>query len=355
MSERHGALNTTELEALGVDAERVLDMSSNCLPGRAHARVRRAAERAAIETYPSPDAAPLRARLAACHGVPAAQVVAGAGAAQLIFAAVQAVTREGDTVLAVQPSFGEYLDAAQALRRRPLEVSVPLGAEPDLTEVFANVERERPALVFVCQPNNPTGRLWPRAQLARLAAVCAETGGRLVVDHAYATFADPTSRFDEVPAAINLYSLTKDYALAGLRLGYAVAQLDDAQAVHRVLPPWSVSAPAMAAGIAALDPEVVVATDAAIRAVRQSAEQLWTALRARRAEVVPSDCHFALVRCPGASAYRLRMLQQCRVQVRSAASFGLPGHIRVCSKGAGADALFLQAWDALGANASADL
>ncbi|MEM6985935.1 MAG: aminotransferase class I/II-fold pyridoxal phosphate-dependent enzyme [Pseudomonadota bacterium] len=355
MSELHGALNATELSVLGIDPRHVLDFSSNCLPGHAHAQVRQAARNAAVETYPSPDAAPLRAQLAHCHGVAATQIVAGGGAAQLIYAAVQAYSREGDAVLSVQPSFGEYLDAAKALRRRAIAVPVSVDADPDLAELFEAVERERPALVCVCQPNNPTGRLWPDAQVRRLAAVCRERGARLLLDHAYRSFVDPISRFDGVKGAINLYSLTKDYALAGLRLGYVVTNDDDARSLQRVLPPWSVSAPATAAGCAALEPDVVVSTDAAIYAIRTSAAALWSALRERGARVLSSDCHFALIEQPKASAFRLRMLQQTHIQVRSAASFGLPDHIRVCSKGAAADARLLQAWDAVSVSLSTEL
>lgn len=355
MSERHGALNSTELDRLGIDASQVLDFSSNCLPGCAHARVAQAVQAAAIEPYPSPDAAPLRISIAERHGVPAAQVVAGGGAAQLLFAVVQALSREGDAVLATEPSFGEYLDAARALRRHALAARSSIVEQPDLGAVFSVLERDRPALVFVCQPNNPTGWLWPEAQVARLATRCRELGARLVVDHAYRSFVDPASRFDTVPDAVNLYSLTKDFVLAGLRVGYLVASEPDALAIQRVLPPWSVSAPALAAGCTALEPDVIDATNAAIAAIRTSSNALWAAFRARGIEVLPSDCHFALIAQAGATGFRLRMLQQQKVQVRSAASFGLPDHVRVCSKGAAADRRLLQAWDKVSASVSAEL
>ncbi len=355
MSELHGALNPAELERLGLDAAQVLDFSSNCLPGLAHPRVREAVRTAAIEPYPSPDAAPLRLRLSACHRVSLDAVVAGAGAAQLIFASVQAYSREGDRVLVVSPSFGEYADAAVALRRRVERVHVAPDDTPDLGAVFRAVQQFKPALVFVCQPNNPTGRLWPEAQLVRLMQVCLDNESLLVVDHAYRTFVDPSQRFRSIEGAINLYSLTKDFALAGVRLGYAVLPVYRAAALNAVLPPWSVSQPAIAAGLAALEPEVIDATDRAIVAVRESAASLWEALRARGVVVLPTDTHFALLERPGASAFRQRLLERASVQIRSAASFGLPDHVRVASKGVAADAKLLQAWDRFGAESESEL
>lgn len=345
MSETHGAINDAELAALGLSPHSVLDVSSNCLPGAAHPSIQRAVQDASLERYPSLDAAPLRARIAERHVVSERTTVVGAGAAQLIFSIVQACSREGDAVVSVAPSFGEYADAARALRRRPSTISVDVNAEPNLADVFAAVQREQPALVFVCQPNNPTGRLWQAGQIERLAECCAAGGGRLVVDHAYRSFVDPAARFDAVPGAINLYSLTKDFKLAGLRLGYLVADADVARSVQQVLPPWSVSSPALAAGCAALEDDVIRATDAEILAVQTSARALWQAMRESGLTVLQSDCHFALIKQPEASVWRHRMLCETQVQVRSAASFGLPDHVRVCSKGPAADARLLQAWN----------
>ncbi len=344
MSELHGAINVDELIELGLDPAKVVDFSSNCLPGLAHPRIQAAVHAASIENYPSPDAAPLRVRLSACHGVPIESVVTAAGAAQLIFAAVQASSREGETVLVVTPSFGEYADAARALSRRVEAVAVEVDASPDLAPVMEAVSRTRPAMVFLCQPNNPTGRLWPADALDALITQCRDLGTVPVIDHAYSTFVDPAKRFVAHDHAINLYSLTKDFALAGLRLGYALAPAAQARSLDAVMPPWSVSQPALAAGLAALDTEVIAATDDAIWRVRESSAVLWAALENDGAVVLPTDTHFALIECPGASEFRHRLLVQAGLQVRSAASFGLPNHVRVASKGRDDDTRLIQAW-----------
>ncbi len=333
MAEAHGALRPQELAALGIDPAQVLDFSSNCLV-QAPASVLAAARAAPLESYPDPDCSALRARISALWGQDS--VVVGNGAAALLWACVSAYSREGELVLCHRHSFGEYANAALTQRRRVYCVQQAI-AERSLEPMYEALQR-RPALVFICQPNNPSGRLWPEQPLRELIAQARRQGSTVVVDHAYRVFACPQQRFAHYDGAINVYSMTKDFAVAGLRLGFALGDTD----LGRFLPPWSASSAAQAAGVAALSDTVLGALEQRILIAKAQQAQLWQSLRANGHDCLDSDTHFGLIRVGDADGLRARLLREHAIQVRSARSFGLPDYIRVCTR-AGDDARLVAA------------
>ena len=197
-----------------------------------------------------------------------------------------------------------------------------------IEEAVGTIRELQPALVFLCNPNNPTGLYLDRDAVEQLAAVVGEHG-LLLVDDAYASLAD--SPWDPVPllgsgnVAI-LRSLTKDHALAGVRLGYLAAQpevIGGAQALQHA---WSVNAVAQAAGLAALrdDDHVVAAREV----IREAKEYLCAELDALGLTVSPSATNFLLVKVGDGAAVRRALLRR-GLAVRDCASFGLPEHIRL--------------------------
>ena len=110
-----------------------------------------------------------------------------------------------------------------------------------LSEVLHAIAQHDPALVFLCNPNNPTGHLWSTADVDRIAAAAP-----LVLDEAYAGFLRPPPPPAEGPGRLVLRSLTKDHALAGLRIGYAVGEPALLSVLEKLLAPWGVSTAAQA-------------------------------------------------------------------------------------------------------------
>ena len=281
-----------------------------------------------IVRYPEPQAERLAAALAAQFGLEAEQVVAGNGATELIdrLPLLPGVER----VVVVQPTFGEYEEAARRWSRpivrawRREETGFVLGSR----EGQALAALVRPGdLVFLCRPNNPTGGCEPDGEFFALLEDLCGLGATPVVDESFLGFAAgastalPLLRLG-LPVIVVL-SLTKLYALPGLRLGCVFAQAPTAQALAALLPPWRVNALAAAAGRACLeDREFVIRTQRQIGESRAHFAQALGGIDG--VEVFPSAANFLLVRIAGtglSSSELRRALAGRRILVRDARSF----------------------------------
>jgi histidinol-phosphate/aromatic aminotransferase/cobyric acid decarboxylase-like protein len=298
----------------------VLDFSTGVSPLPAPAAILEAARAADLSRYPHPTAAPLRARLSSRPD----EIVVGAGSVELIWALARAFAGPGRRALVLAPAFGEYAQAIAASGAELLEVradSPPWIVAPDRARAALAAA---PSLVFLCRPSNPCLSSMPADAVQLLAREFPRT--LFVVDEAYAPM------FDEVPPIAPggnvavLRSLTKVFALPGLRLGYLVADAPVARAVQATLPPWNVSAPAQAAGLAA------VSALSRVGEIRSELARLRHRLAARldhpRAQLHAAGGPFLVYDVGDAAAVCAR-LDALGVRVRDCASFGLPRHVRI--------------------------
>lgn len=342
----HGALDHTELAALGITPDQVIDFSSNLNPFGPPSAVRAAL--ATLDPAPYPDRSCLRLRkvLAERHGCTLDQVLAGNGANELIYLIVQALGEPGRDALIIAPTYGEYAHAGRLAQMRVVEVRAQAsdGFRLDDQTLIDAVRRIRPRLTWLCAPNNPTGAALSPAVIGDLAAAC---DGFLVIDRAYHAFQrdlpglrDPLDA-TAAPNLIRLYSLTKSYALAGLRLGYLIAQPEIAARIGRFQPAWSVNSAAQAAGLAALaDAAFLPAT---LPLLWSASDDLFAGLCRLGLHVWRATLPFMLVRCGDGAAVRARLLQRGYV-VRDCASFGLPEWVRVAPRRSSENARLIAAW-----------
>jgi histidinol-phosphate aminotransferase len=330
----HGGLLAEEMGALGVYAADVLDVSVNVNPYGPCPSVRRAIADAPIERYPDPTAAPAKRALADHVGVDSGRVIVGNGAVDLLWILARATLRPGERAMVVEPAFSEMrLAAVRAgasiveYRTRPENhFAVDLGA------LEVAIRETRPRLVYLCTPSNPAGVGVSLRDVSDLAERNPQV--LFVVDISFLSLSERHAEADVAPpeSIVSVRSLTKDFALAGLRVGYAVAAtaLVDLLESHR--PPWSVNALAQAAAVA-------TTTADASRFVAESRER-WLADRAAltsalgdlRLRVHPSETVYLLADLGDrrrATELRDRLLQRQRVLVRDATSFGLRHHIRI--------------------------
>jgi threonine-phosphate decarboxylase len=335
----HGAINHSEFQRLGLRPDAVIDFSANSNPYGPHpavvAAVQAAVSASTLARYPDRDYLDLRAALAAVEGVTSDWVMAGNGANELIHVAALAVVTPGSRHLIVTPTFGEY---AQAIGLRGGQVFEYRPTHPDLRgdveAVAALIEHLRPDSIWLCNPNNPTGQQWNAAELAYLRQLESAQRAWWVVDESYHHFAAaPVTLKSKLESGnlIILRSLTKDMALAGLRLGYAMAAPPLLDLLRRVQPAWSVNALAQAAGIAALQPEVLAWRNESLEKVQQHARQLWSKLRELGLTVLPTSTPYGLVKVGQAAEFR-RNLLLAGILVRDCTSFGLPDCIRAAAR-----------------------
>lgn len=313
---------------------RVIKLASNENPLGASPLVRRTLSRKAdtVFRYPRAGNPALRAALAAAHGVSPAQVVAGNGSDEVIDLLVRVLARPGqENVVAFSPCFSIYV---QQTRLCGVELrQVPLG--PDFAFDLPGLARaadEHTALVFVTNPDNPSGHAVPAAELIALARSLPERA-MLVVDEAYVDFADPVPDYSMMPHLGELDNLivmrtfSKLYGLAGLRLGFGVMPEWLADYLLRVRLPFSVNLLAEAAGLAALEdtPFLQASRDTVLRGRIRLAQAL-TQLGCR---VYPSQANFLMLTPPRPAAEVFEALLTRGVIVRALKSYGLPDKLRV--------------------------
>lgn len=327
----HGALDFAELERLGLAPDSVCDFSVNGNPYGPSPSVQAALAQVPYDRYPDREALALRRVLAAQLAVSMEEILVGNGSSELVWLTALAFVQPGDAVLLLGPTFGEYTRAA-LLMGAVLHQYTALpetGFQFNTADIPAALARWQPRLVFVCTPNNPTGTLIPPAELTAWAAQCPAT--LFLVDEAYLTFATaaPSVIPQRPPNMLVLRSMTKAYALAGLRLGYAVGDPDVLTLLRQAQPPWSVNALAQAAGIAALQ-DTAHLTDCLAR-IASATTTLRAGLQALGGTPCASSTHFFLLPVDDGAACRQALLRH-GLLVRDCASFGLPSYIRLAAR-----------------------
>jgi len=314
--------------------ERIVKLSSNegafgPLPGAV------AAFQAAVDglnRYPDGGAVRLREELAGRHALPAGQVVLGNGADELIRLCAVATLDPGDATVFGWPSFPSYPTAAGCGGAEAVPVALA-GRDLDLDALLDAARRPRTKLVYIANPNNPTGTLVDRAELRRFLADLP-AGVLCVLDEAYAEYADPEP---EGPALVRegtsrlavLRTFSKVYGLAALRVGYALASPEVADALNRVRPIFNVNQPAQDAALASL--AELDAVGVRVQHARRSREELERTLAGAGLLPEPSQANFVYAGVPDGDGVRLasRLLREEGVLVRELPGFGAPGAIRV--------------------------
>ena len=273
------------------------------------------------DRYPDPLCRELRTALSRAEQLPEPWILCGNGAADLIYRLVWALKPR--RALLPPPTFAEY---AAALESVGCEVKRKTLHEADdfaVTEAFVQAVNQSIDLVFLCQPNNPTGQITPPELVQRLVRRCADCGAVLVVDECFLDFLQQRDALTVKPllqAAPNLVILkafTKLYAMAGVRLGYALcsntALLAKMQAAGQ---PWGVSSLAQAAGAAAL--RETAYADSVRALIADQRPSLAAGLRALGLQVIEGSANYLLFRAPetlGAA------LQQRGVCLRSCGNY----------------------------------
>jgi histidinol-phosphate aminotransferase len=281
-----------------------------------------------LHRYPDGASFELREKLAGRLDVGEDQLVFGAGADEVLELLAKAFLSRGDEAVFAWPSFAMYPIVVQGMGATP--VAVPLGDDfvHDLPAMAAAVT-QRTKIVFVCNPNNPTGTSVGAEAFDRFARSLPENV-LLAVDEAYFEFVrrpdfpDSLAWVRRRPGTIVLRTFSKIYGLAGIRVGYGVADSELAGYLQRARHPFNVNRLAEVAAVAALDDEEHA--EKSRRVNDEGVRYLSAELAALGIEVWPTDANFVLARA-GAGIHEALMREG--VIVRPLGAFGLPEHIRI--------------------------
>ncbi len=266
--------------------------------------------------YPEPQPQALRERLATLYGCTSEQLLVGRGSDEAIDLLVRALCVPGrDGVLYTPPVFGMYAVSARLQNAPALEVPLrddEAGLVADIEAIIATAKQGNARLVFLCSPSNPGGRSIALAQVEQVA-VALRGQALVVVDEAYAEFADEASAVSLLPRHDNiavLRTLSKAHALAAARIGCVIADASLIAVLRRCQAPYPIPAPCTALALEGLSDAALARTRERIAVVRAERERLGAALArlpgVRR--VYPSDANFLLVRLVDAEAAFQRLL-----------------------------------------------
>ncbi|QLA18611.1 histidinol-phosphate transaminase [Desulfolutivibrio sulfoxidireducens] len=329
---------------------RVIKLASNENPLGVSALVARVLSRKAglVFRYPRSGNPALVSGIARSFGLDPAGVVTGNGSDEIIDLLVRVTAKPGlDNVVAFRPCFSIYVHQTRlcgvSLRQVPLGPDFRFDFEALLAAVDGNT-----ALVFVTNPDNPSGYAVPAEQLAELAGKLPPRA-ILVVDEAYADFADPAGeytllpRLSELRNVVVLRTFSKMYGLAGLRLGFGAMAAPLADYVRRVRLPFSVNLLAEAAGMAAMeDVHFLAATRETVLRGRESVSRELSRLGCR---VFPSMANFLMFVPPRPAAEVFEELLRRGIIVRPLTSYALPDLLRVSLGADEENAAFLAAME----------
>lgn len=317
-------------------ANRIVKLSSNENPHGASPKAieafRAVGDKLAL--YPDGGAVALREAIAKSEGLEVDRIMVGSGSDEIISLLCLAYAGPGDEVLHSAHGFLMYAISAKAVGADPVTApETDLHADVDALLEAAN---ERTKLVFIANPNNPTGTLISDSEIRRLREGLPPHA-LLVIDAAYAEYVerddyDPgTALVEERGDVIMTRTFSKIHGLAALRLGWCYGPPSVIDALHRARGPFNTSAPAQAAGTAAIQDVAFVKETRADNVVQRT--RVADALSALGLTVTPSEGNFLLVEAgedgPHSASKTDEFLQARGVLIRRMEGYGLPGHLRI--------------------------
>ncbi len=317
-------------------ATRVFKLSSNESPlgPSPHAIEAFKAASASLHLYPESSALALRRALGDAYGLNPERIVCGNGSDELLHLLPQIYASPGDEIIYSAHGFLVYRIAALAASATPISIPEP-GLVTDIDAILARAS-ERTKIVFLANPNNPTGSYNTAAGLRRLRAGLPEHC-LLVIDAAYADYVDRNDYESGIelvattPNTIMTRTFSKIFGLASLRVGWAYGPASVIDAINRVRGPFNVSTPAQAAAVAAIEDRAHVAHAKAHNS--QWLSWLTGRIAATGLKVHPSVGNFLMIEFSPSSnktaALADKFLMQHGVILRGIAAYGLPNCLRI--------------------------
>ncbi|MBM4270164.1 MAG: histidinol-phosphate transaminase [Deltaproteobacteria bacterium] len=329
--------------------ERVVKLASNENPLGPSRRACEAVTRelAEVHRYPDGGATLLRDELARRFGVGPDRVLLGNGSNEILTLLARVLLGPGNEAVFAEGAFAIYALATQAAGARG--IAVPMKDFTHDLDAIVDAIGPRTRIVFLGNPNNPTGTIYRRAAWERflervprdVVVVCDDAYAEYVTDPEYP---DTLREADRHPHLVVLRTFSKIYGLAGLRIGYGIGPADLVDLIDRLRDPFNVNHLAQVAALGALDDDEHVRASRELN--RAGLDFLSRVCRALSLPFVPSHANFLLVEV-GDGAHAFQALLRAGVIVRPVGGYGFPGHVRVSIGTPEENTVFAQALAAL--------
>lgn len=251
--------------------------------------------------YPDAALTDLRAALADYLGVEVNQIMAGCGSDEIIDMLFQAFTDPGDVIITHSPSFSMYGIWGQINSVNAVTIPDNDDGRPDVEAMIAAAQKQNAKMLFICNPNNPTGYLFPKADIIR---IIEETDGLVILDEAYIEFTAESSLvrlIDRYPNLIILRTLSKAFGLAGIRCGYCAAQAELIDVLFKVKSPYNLNVLTQTTALLAMNHREQLLQNVGV--LNQEREKMIAALKALPiSKVYPTAANFIYFKTEKAQA-----------------------------------------------------
>ena len=313
--------------------DHILDLSVSINPLGYLANLQKIVREISLDVYPDRFSTQARLHLAKNLSVRKENVIVGNGSAELIQAICLAYLETGDNVLSFSPTFREYerCSCLMNAKYKSVHLSDANLFRLDVKIFVKTILSVKPKIIFLCNPNNPTGYYFGEEDFKQI--LLASKHSLVVLDEAYINFVNqkwnsvPYIRYDNV---IILRSMTKDYSLTALRIGYAIANEQICQELYKVLPPWNVNSYAQQMIVEVLATLNKASYFIKMRDRISSAKKYLTAeLKKLNLSYIPSTANFLLIKLPNLND-RQGLFLKHNILVRDCKSYGIDPYIRIC-------------------------
>ncbi|HWQ41562.1 MAG TPA: histidinol-phosphate transaminase [Desulfosporosinus sp.] len=285
-----------------------LDANENPFPWPAGMHESMYSEKLAFNRYPDGMGMDLKKAISAYSKTSPEGILVGNGSDELIQLILLTFGGSGQSVIIHPPTFGMYQISAHLTDTTVVEVPLLNGLELDTDEILKAALSPEAHVVIICNPNNPTGSLFPREDILRLVR---ESGKIVVVDEAYAEFSDETliPEIGNYPNLVILRTFSKAFGMAGLRLGYLLGQPETIALINRVRPPFNVNSFSQKAGILALG--YLGEYQEQIQQIKEETHKLQDALtQLPDVTVYPTRANFILFRPADPDRWAMELLKR---------------------------------------------
>jgi histidinol-phosphate aminotransferase len=335
----HGGLDYSRLKERGLNPDEIIDFSVSINPYPVHESIMKAVRNCSLIRYPDSTAFDLREKIAEREKCSAHEILAVNGTSQGIHLIGEAFLNEKTTTLIAAPAYSQYKNISRLMKSTVIEMKSTPATDfnHSASEIIESIRKYKPKIIWLCNPNNPTGTYIDNIKMKSIEKAAIESGTIVVLDEAYVAFTREELRFRDISSNIlRLNSMTKDYGIPGLRLGYIHGDRELLKTISDFQPEWSISAPAQQAGIACLDEKDYYA--GTWRAVKEECERFRKELGLLGLKVLETESNFFMLRLgnrenlseeTGYASLLQAELDNKMMQIRDCSSFGYPDYIRI--------------------------
>lgn len=322
----HGGKNALNL----LNKSNIIDFSVSVNPYGPPPEIKLSIDFAHIKEYPDPESKELRRLIASVNNVNEENIFIGNGSAEIIALLFFCFVRKKDTVLSLWPSFGDYYHYTNITQAKFIPIKLnPPGFRLNLNTVSKMVEKHEPRLFFFCNPNNPTGNYHSERDIIYILEKLPKNT-LFILDEAYTNLVlskwNSVNLFKRFKNMIILRSLTKDYALTAIRLGYSIASKEITDFLKNACPSWNINSIAQSSGLLIFKNKTFLKKSVLL--IHEEKNRVEKALEKLGFDIVSSAANFYLLKVKSAKMVT-RLLLSKNIYVRDCTDYGLLEYLRI--------------------------